>query len=1266
VALSLGSRPVAVSHHRALSSSDFPPSACKHVESGRLAHSATTIIPRRKRGLDSLSQTYGGGQNAPMGRGKHRWRWITLGVGAVLVLLAAGYQRVCDPHRLRARTLTLIQDLAGENVALGTVSWSLWDGLKVSDVALGHPASAPQRAGLSLGPPVVRLFDLRMRLGLVDLLGGTIRPVRVEVEQAELMIPCAPADRELGPSADALNFSRKELWYRLRAVRDRWPDLVVRQADVQLLTADEGHLSLLRRDWVHVRGRALPDGYLLRVESLPGLEKTLAEIRFHHETGEATIAMGWADLETLRHLVPLRWVERLAAWDVSGRVRVGRCVFRVPGRAVSSDEAATSGPAHLTELEMDFDRLRFELPLAGEREAGDAPPQARPFLQFAETAGRLGYRAPEGPTESEMTLCLTGRVNGAPFTGELEARSRLGSWVSVPEAVEPQDARWWEALRGEQIRRVILRVAGVELPTHASHARFLCSPDLPGAVRHAFDEYRPEGRVNLELDVRRPREEAVDSKPAYVLRLEPLGAACRYHHFPYPFRDVWGSLRVEDGRVWLENLCGWHGEARVCATGVVNSTHEWSGFDIVFRGENVPLDEDLYRALSAEYQRLWDHAAPLGLCDLVARVWREDGTPASGPRPHRVEVEGRMLEGSVSLGDAGRLEHASGAIAIRDGVLELRDLQGYQSDSWLRLSGRVWPGSDVPRYDLRVQVADLPLERSATFGADTTGRPQRLRFRGQADAWGRVWSEPEGRTRRSFSLNVKQGEFWGFDSACPWTDCQGWVRADDTHQEVLEFACRQDDARFEVAGVLPDLAGASRPLVAELHLRGPLERVLPQFVPSAWSGFAEALRAEGPGDVRVRFAPTAEPHGPRQRAELRVQAARMTPRVLPLSIADVMAELSLEDGRFELRSARARWQEKGRFEVVGSGTWDGRRSECDLSFSGKDLEFNPEFVSALPGRVKRFLERLEVRGSFDAVLPHVQLIAETEQTWRVEGRVALREAALRLGLPVTGLRGELSGVCVVDPNDELELHLALQVERAAVAGRPLRQWSGVVRCEPGQGVVLLDELGGKVGDGDALGRAWIDARTGRYELSLTLRDVRLADLFPPRGSEGQRQGWLSGTVYLRGRGEDAGERRGGGYVRIYGASFYQNPPLAGVMQAASVLGGSVNDRVEQADVQFVWAGSEIRLERVDIRGRDLRLVGEGTWNSRTDALEMTLIGAHPEYWPRLAMISDLVELAGKEIIQYRVRGTLASPVTTGEPLHKLNEALRKLLNEAQP
>ena len=87
------------------------------------------------------------------------------------------------------------------------------------------------------------------------------------------------------------------------------------------------------------------------------------------------------------------------------------------------------------------------------------------------------------------------------------------------------------------------------------------------------------------------------------------------------------------------------------------------------------------------------------------------------------------------------------------------------------------------------------------------------------------------------------------------------------------------------------------------------------------------------------------------------------------------------------------------------------------------------------------------------------------------------------------------------------------------------------------------------------------------------------------------------------------------------------------------------------------------FEHATIESQDLRLVGTGTWNMRDDSIRMTLWAARPDLWPRLGPFGDLLESAGQELMQYRVEGALAAPRVTAQPLHRINETLRRLLGE---
>ena len=106
---------------------------------------------------------------------------------------------------------------------------------------------------------------------------------------------------------------------------------------------------------------------------------------------------------------------------------------------------------------------------------------------------------------------------------------------------------------------------------------------------------------------------------------------------------------------------------------------------------------------------------------------------------------------------------------------------------------------------------------------------------------------------------------------------------------------------------------------------------------------------------------------------------------------------------------------------------------------------------------------------------------------------------------------------------------------------------------------------------------------------------------------------------------------------------------------------TISDAIDRADVRFVWQGDELKLLRVDIQSRDLRLVGEGRWNLRDNTIDLTLLGAHPSHLARIPLLTDIVDLARAELVQYRVRGTIDAPRVTAEPLHSLTDPIRKLL-----
>jgi hypothetical protein len=285
----------------------------------------------------------------------------------------------------------------------------------------------------------------------------------------------------------------------------------------------------------------------------------------------------------------------------------------------------------------------------------------------------------------------------------------------------------------------------------------------------------------------------------------------------------------------------------------------------------------------------------------------------------------------------------------------------------------------------------------------------------------------------------------------------------------------------------------------------------------------------------------------------------------------------------------------------------------------------------------------------------------------MEGSLPFQNAALRVGVDLSDLEGELTGTAKLGPDGDLELDGDFTIRHGSLAGRAIERWEGQLRQPRGDRWVYLQDLHGRIGDGDALGTLQIDPETSEYQMSLTLRDVSAAQLLPPpkdRPGHGFR-GRVDGSLFLRGKGTEISSRRGGGDVRIRGSSFVQTPLLSSLAQAGRREGAALADTVDRTDVRFLLEGYLVRVQRIEIRSRDLRLIGEGTWDRSDDTLHLTLVGANPESWPQVAVLSKLLESAGQKLLQYRVEGTLGAPQVTAEPLHELNATLRGLIGEGQ-
>jgi len=1203
------------------------------------------------------------------------------------------------PARLRADCAVAFERFGLSLLGLGGIRFTPWGGLELTDLRLLRAAPAPLSPVGADHECEIHVRNLRVRCGWLALLGGRFKPASLEIDGATVDLVQARTE-SLQPRPPSIGTVRG----MTPAPAPATARLRVGRADVRLWTGDRP--PQLRRRWIlDVFGEpAVSPGpphspaYVLRIEQVGGSAigpratstGPLFEMLWQQDGIHAVL--DWLDLDLLAALAPRRVAPWLAQLDADGSVRVARLAADSQG---------------LVELELELAGASFCVPLEG----GALRPAER-FLRVTQADGELYWRR-EQPTNPGATapaadagFDLRGLVNGAParLWGELR---RMRPVPDLPALTHPPEAAPATPFTVGDYR-IECQVEPIEFPSRERHAALFSSPILPGPVRAFLHDYEPGGRFSTSFTIRPADADGpgFESGPRVEGVMELHGASCRYFRFPYRVHDIVGRVRLAGGVLYLEDLIGRHGSALIAGRGRVLSTDAWAGLDLTFEATNVPLDSELLAALPVDYQRLWREVRPVGLCDLRTVVRRASGSAETGPLEADVTVDARLVAGSLSLsgGEAvdsrTRMHGTDGWIRIAGGEVRVIDLGGQLGSGAIRVEGAIGltrgsaadaAGLDTQR-DLRVEWSAAPLSYSGEMvrpdpanHLDIDVRSLgRIHFEGTGEVWGRL----AGSDREQYWLRVRDGVLTGFDPGEAWRDARGWILARSNAEQQVSLECRRNGGRLELSGRFLRQGGNTAPVTLSLSAEDvQVDRLLRGVVPPVWSQVREALGVSGAGRVRARLGadrlPTAagdrplaaaepDPAGPDpknpgatvdspRQIQIELEAEKMRFKPLPLELRGVQISGTLDEGGYEIVRGQARCVEGGEIELRGTGSgWPPAWTE--LSISARGLSTGAGLLDALPAALAESLRKMGLRGTLDVNLERLR-IEQGGRRWELAGSVRTTDADLELGLPVRVLEGELSGECENSEDEGFALAGELRIHRGTLWGRPVTNLISRILRAPVERWVRLEQLHGSLCGAQIFGHTCIDPATGDYELSVTLQDVALRELLsrepaatpsPPAGDEGR----LDGRVFLRGRGKQVHGRLGGGELRIRGASWMALPVSASLLAAGRSARQPVEGNPQMAGLRFVWEGDTLRFNFVEIQTPELRFVGAGRWDLRSDALTMTLVAAPPS---SLGKLGDLLRGAGANLMQYRVTGTAAAPLVTVEPLRGISQALEQLL-----
>jgi hypothetical protein len=1160
-------------------------------------------------------------------RHSRRRQWVSVGVLVLALSVLIAYRTLTSQARLRRLATAYLQEFFTTDVSIDEVSFSLLDGIQLTKVTVAD------RAGTSGSSPLLSFDGMWLRHDPLALFAG-----RFDVDEIVASRPVCHArfDEQAG------NFNIQQI-LRLpdtRAGRTRvlpLPEVRIQEARLLLYpntnrgTAPVEDMSLAltgisdpsnakRYDvaWVTQTDRHSKGHFVIDLQR--GVIKDVA--------GGAP----WLSLEAAMLAVEAseprakRWIDLLG---VAGH-------FRIVDYAVNIGKHAGEPSAMAFEL----DGASLSVPIDPSED--DLPASER-FVRLEAVSGRFAIDS------NGVMADLTGKLR--------EATCRLQG-----------------QLRGDVSDEVTFADIGFDLTIELENFN-VPRPD-PGAppweqrfvnrwwrVQRFYRDFDPRGRVDLRTSLTKA---AGDGASVQLVRAElhPFGAETTIRFFPYPVTNVRGELVLAPDGVFITGLTGEHGATRLTAHGWATAMSMHSASTLYISGADVALNEALCSALRGRHRRTWETFSPEGVADIDLVMTRpaSEGTPA----PWDVAIYADLVSVDARF-DAFPypIRELNGEVQIVDRVFQIDQLRGRCGNGDLQAAGIVADHKGgQPEIDLHIQADSIPLDNTLIGALPERAARQfaALNARGSIGLDVHVFDADD---HISYDARADVRDATAKPDAMPFTveALAGDVRVTPERVAMNTVTGRVGDGALRAHGWITREEQSEYDIALDAQ-RVTLTDDLRSALPESIATRLEPWRIDGTLDVDAQFQSSPKS----RRVRIRPAGATLQHASFPIAWKVQNGEIDIEDDRVTIRDAHAVGEGA---ELSLAGEIHDQSGSLEGSLTGVAL--TNTLREALPWRLRRQWNNVDPSGAIDLAGARMTWAPRTDADgadWTFGGNLVLHDVGMRSGIELTRVNGliPISGGAA-GTLSRLAMQGDLRIDRATVAGVPMRDATGRLLIDAGNGRIRLDDLSARMGTGVITGEVGADTkgRDAAYHLNATMQRLDLQQLAEAFGKKlpdtvaPELIGALDGRVYLTGDFGDVADRRGGGLVRIRDARLYRLPLILAIL---NVLDLQVTDdsAFQEASAKLTIVGQELRIDDLELFGEALAMSGEGTIHLPTKELDLRLIAVSPHDWARLPVMSEMLEGMARELVEVHVTGTLGDPRVAAKPLRNVEAGLEALLS----
>jgi hypothetical protein len=454
-----------------------------------------------------------------------------------------------------------------------------------------------------------------------------------------------------------------------------------------------------------------------------------------------------------------------------------------------------------------------------------------------------------------------------------------------------------------------------------------------------------------------------------------------------------------------------------------------------------------------------------------------------------------------------------------------------------------------------------------------------------------------------------------------------------------------------------------------LALDAALYTTVPAVARRAW----DQVRPRGTVDVEVvhdgplgaaqpeRGAPSmAATSSPPAAPKVTVKARDLSihPKAFPYRLDHITGRVIVDRGRTTLHQITGR-HDGGVLSAWGTTQTVGNNDVWDLTLYARNVTADEELLAALPAAMADTLRSIELKGKVGWYVPRFVHTTPTgaadpdkgnKGNVDLSGRISLNGASMNVGVPLSGVVGDVSGSATVIDGNLDRVRGTIRFDRLAMADRPARNVRATIDRPSGSDTLRFGGLSAELAGGNLAGDVALVTspdEASRFTLDVVLRDAD-ASVIAMDGLA-DVSGRLSASLGLEGQFDDPASRRGRGDVLVSGREMYNLPVVVGLLQITN-LALPVNNPVTEATARYNVQGQRINFENISLRSKSLLMEGDGHLDFATKQVAMSFRTDNPTAF-KIPFLSDLWRNAQQELFKIEVRGTIQDPKISNAALN---------------